>query len=106
MQLQATARVPLDQLAAMLAHLDSQATQATDDPRQETSIHPDVHDNLAFAQAVADAAVDDLRQNHRKEHAFADTGKLRGLLALMAQMIGGGDPRGSTGAVFWRSRWR
>jgi hypothetical protein len=99
-QLQATAGIPLDQLAPMFAHLDSQASQATDDPRQEASIHPDVHDNLAFAQAVADAAIEDLQQNHPSEKAFADAAKLRGLLALMAQMIDGGDPRGSTGAVF------
>lgn len=91
-QLQATTGIPLDQLSAMIAHLDKDSKQTDDDPRKETSIHPGAHGGLVDAQSVADAAVEKLVRNVPTDSPFKDTGKLTGFVMLMAQMILGGDP--------------
>jgi hypothetical protein len=94
-QLQATAGIPLDQLAPMMQNqdvtLEGQDEKLVGETQAETSIHPDARNAISYATAVAGVAIGELPE----EPAFADTGKLHGLLALMARMILGGDPEES-----------
>jgi hypothetical protein len=93
-QLQATAGVPLEQLAEMMAGLDTTAPEGDEvtDPRKQASIATAAAAGLAEAQGAADTAVGEFASWHEGEPEWQDVSRLRGLMGLMAQMIIGGKP--------------
>ena len=87
-QLQATAGVPLEQLANTFA-------RTTQTPTLEaTGIHPDAGSIvLAPAQTKADEAVQEFAKAYTGTPGLTDLGALRGMLGLMAQLVIGGTPK-------------
>ena len=87
-QLQATAGVPLEQLATTFE-------RTTQTPTLEaTGIHPQAGQYvLAPAQKAADEAVVEFNKTYSATAGLTDLGALRGMLGLLAQLVIGGTPR-------------
>jgi hypothetical protein len=85
-QLQATAGMPLDQLAQVAARLDPDPGEAT---RSQTGTHPMAEAAIATARQAAGEAVADFDRVHG---GLGGSGALVGMLTLMAQFLIGGTP--------------
>jgi hypothetical protein len=87
-QLQATAGVPLDQLATLFE-------RATQTPTLEAAgIHPQAGEYvLVPAQKAADAALGEFVKTYSAAPGLTDVAALRGMLGLAAQLIVGGTPK-------------
>jgi hypothetical protein len=94
-QMQATAGIRLDKIADLMEGLDPDATGPSnplDDPRRQTGTHPGAGASLGRSYAIGFAAVEEFANQRSGVPALKQNlVGLIGLIALMAQMIDGGD---------------
>jgi hypothetical protein len=94
-QMQATAGVRLDKIADLMAGLDPSATAPTnplDDPRSQTGMHPGAGASLGRSYDIGlNAVVEFVNKRSQLPALQQNLVGMIGLIALMAQMIDGGD---------------